>query len=164
MIKLDKLDYKILDALQREGRMTKVKLAETVNLSVSPCWERLSRLERAGIISGYHAEIDISKLFKPTMVWVEISLGHHHREDFDRFERHIEGVAEVVECWAIGGAIDYLIRVVTPHLEAYQTLMENLLSADIGIDRYVTCAVTKQVKHSSNLPLRVFLDAAKGNN
>lgn len=157
MIKLDKLDLKILSALQTEGRMTKVKLAETVSLSVSPCWERLKRLERAGVIAGYHAEIDLDKLFKATQVWVEIALAHHHSQDFTRFESFIADIDEVVECWAVGGSIDYLMRVITPHLDAYQALMERMLDADIGIDRYITYVVTKPVKSQTNLPLETLL-------
>lgn len=162
MVKLDKLDLKILAALERDGRMTKVKLAETVNLSVSPCWERLKRLERAGVIKGYHAEVDLDKLFKPTQVWVEIALDHHHAKDFSRFERHIESVDEVIECWALGGTVDYLMRVVVPHLAAYQALMEGLLDAEIGIDRYITLVVTKAVKKTAALPLESLMaDAPK---
>ncbi len=157
MIKLDPTDIKILCALQREGRMTKVKLAETVNLSVSPCWERLDRLEREGVISGYRAEVNLAKLLKTTTVWVEVSLNHHHREDFETFETGICDVPEIVECWATGGAIDYLMRVVSADLEAYQGLMEKLLAANIGINRYVTCVVTKAVKRPGVLPIEILL-------
>lgn len=153
MIKLDAIDLKILAALQNEGRMTKVKLAEKVNLSVSPCWERLRRLEREGVISGYRAEINLDLLVKTSTVWVEISLKHHQREDFENFETHMGNIPEVLECWAIGGTIDYLIRVLTADLDAYQEFMERLLDADIGIDRYVTCAVTKRVKKPGEVPI-----------
>jgi len=160
MVKLDAIDVKILIALQNDGRMTKVKLAQTVNLSVSPCWERLKRLERAGVVAGYRAEVDIDKLFIPTQVWVEISLQHHRREDFERFEAHIDSIDDVVECWALGGSIDYLMRVVSPHMDGYQLLMEGLLDADIGIDRYVTLVVTKPVKKNVGLPLETLLQEA----
>ncbi|HEY9162990.1 MAG TPA: Lrp/AsnC family transcriptional regulator [Magnetovibrio sp.] len=161
MIKLDAIDLKILAALQSEGRMTKVKLAEAVNLSVSPCWERLRRLEREGVISGYRAEIDLSKLVRAAMVWVEISLTHHRHEDFEAFERHINDMPEVVECWATGGTTDYLMRVVTPHMDAYQELIEQLLAADLGIDRYVTCVVTKRVKKPSELPIASLINGLR---
>jgi len=158
MIKLDDLDIKILTALQREGRMTKVKLAETVNLSVSPCWERLKRLEREGVIADYRAEIDMEKLVKLTQVWVEVSLSHHQQQTFVRFEDFVQDIEEIVECWATGGTIDYLLRIVTRDLEAYQRLIDHLLNAEIGIDRYVTCVVTKQVKKSNGLPIRNLLE------
>lgn len=158
MIKLDNLDLKILAALQNEGRMTKVKLAEIVNLSISPCWERLKRLEQAGIISGYRADIDIDKLFRPTQVWVEVALQHHRREDFARFEDYVENVSEIIECWALGGSIDYIMRVISPHMEGYQNLMERLLDASIGIDRYVTLVVTKPVKRNGVLPIESLMN------
>lgn len=157
MIKLDPLDIKILQALQGEGRMTKVKLAETVGLSVSPCWERLRRLERQGVICGYHARIDLAKVVKATAVWVEISLKRHRQEDFAAFERAILRRVEVVECWATGGTIDYVMRVVVSDLDAYQALMEDLLGEDIGIERYVTCVVTKAVKTAAPPPIERLL-------
>ncbi len=161
MIKLDAIDLKILAALQVEGRMTKVKLSETVNLSVSPCWERLRRLEREGVISGYKAEINLDMLVKTSSVWVEISLKHHQREDFEVFENLIADMPEILECWAIGGTIDYLMRVLTADLDAYQEFMEGLLDADIGIDRYVTCAVTKRVKKTGELPIESLIRGTK---
>ncbi|MBL4748609.1 MAG: Lrp/AsnC family transcriptional regulator [Magnetovibrio sp.] len=153
MIKLDAIDLKILAILQGDGRMTKVKLAEAVHLSVSPCWERLRRLEREGVISGYKTEIDLSKLAQAAMVWVEISLRHHSQGDFINFEKHISTIPEIIECWAVGGTIDYLMRIVSPNMEKYQELIEALLGADIGIDHYVTCVVTKIVKKPGPLPL-----------
>lgn len=161
MIKLDPLDIKILGALQNEGRMTKVRLAETVGLSVSPCWERLRRLERQGVISGYRAEIDLAKVVKAATVWVEISLKRHHQEDFEAFERTVLAQPEIVECWATGGTIDYLMRVIASDLDAYQVLMERLLAGDIGIDRYVTCVVTKAVKRPGTLPIAAILGAGR---
>jgi len=145
MIKLDAIDLKILSVLQHEGRITKVKLAEAINLSVSPCWERLRRLEREDVISGYHAEINLNNILKTTMVWVEVSLKHHQRDDFEIFERYISSVAEVIECWATGGTIDYLMRVSATDLDSYKKFREKMIEADIGIDLYVTCVSTKRV-------------------
>ena len=105
MIKLDELDLKILKTLQREGRITKVKLAEAVNLSPSPCWERLKRLEDLGVISGYHAHINLEKLVKPTLVLTEVTLRHHQHEDFQIFEKAVQDIPEIVECYALGGGV-----------------------------------------------------------
>jgi len=163
MIKLDAIDLKMLAALQGDGRMTKVKLAEAVNLSVSPCWERLRRLEREGVISGYKTEIDLSKLAQTAMVWVEISLRHHSQRDFHVFEKYISEIPEIIECWAVGGTIDYLMRITSSNMEKYQHLIEGLLDADIGIDRYVTCVVTKLVKKPGPLPLDSLISMPKKN-
>ena len=152
-MKLDELDIKILAALQREGRMTKLKLAETINLSPTPCWERLRRLEQAGVISGYHARLNLEKLARATMVLVEVTLKRHQHADFQRFEAAIRDVPEIVECYATGGGLDYVLKIVARDVDAYQRLIDRLLIDDVGIDRYFTYIVTKPVKELGALPL-----------
>jgi Lrp/AsnC family transcriptional regulator of ectoine degradation len=153
MIKLDAHDLKILEILQRDGRISKVKLAEEINLSPSPAWERLRRLERAGVIAGYHARLDTKKLVPTTTVMVEVTLTHHQSEDFERFEMAIRDIPEIVECLATGGGVDYLMKVVTRDVDSYQRLMDRLLEAGIGIDRYFSYIVTKPVKEGAGLPI-----------
>jgi len=160
-IKLDAIDLKILAALQRDGRLTKIKLAEEVGLSVSPCLERMRRLEKAGFIRGYNAEIDLSKLLSASRVFVEITLGGHTAADFERFETAIEAVPEVVECHAIGGGMDYLMKVVATDIDHYQQVIEELLNANIGIARYFTYIVTKPVKRAQGYPIQHLLTRAK---
>ena len=152
--KLDRYDLGILDALQKDGRMTKVKLAEAVHLTPSPCWERLRRLEQAGVITGYHARIDPKKLGPATIVMVEIALREHQQSDFTRFESAIQGSPEIVECQATGGGIDYFMKVVVPDVDAYQRLIDRLLESGIGIERYYSYIVTKAVKDGGMLPLK----------
>lgn len=151
--KLDPIDIKILAALQREGRMTKTALAEAVNLSPTPCWERLRRLEEAGFITGYHARIDLEKLTRATIVLVEVTLKRHQHADFVRFENAVLEIPEIVECHATGGGIDYMLKIVARDVDSYQRLIDRLLIDDIGIDRYFTYIVTKPVKDSADLPL-----------
>ena len=93
-LKLDRYDLAILQKLQQEGRITKVALAEAVNLSSSPCWERLRRLEDAGYITGYQANLNLRKLAPVTEVMVEVSLANHQAADFKRFETAILEVSE----------------------------------------------------------------------
>ena len=88
-LRLDAIDLRILDAVQRDGRMTKLALAEKVGLSPTPCWLRLRKLEKAGIISGYHAKVASRALAPVTTVLMEVTLGSHRQADFDRFERVI---------------------------------------------------------------------------
>ena len=145
-MKLDHLDLKILGVLQREGRITKVRLAEEVGLSPSPCMERIRRLEGAGYILGYHAEIDLAKLSAVATVFVEITLKSHEAGDFERFERAMAGSPWVSECYAIGGGIDYLVKVMARDIGHYQSLIDDFLERDIGIGRYFTYVVTKPVK------------------
>lgn len=159
--KLDAIDVKILAALQREGRMTKTALAETVSLSPTPCWERLKRLEKAGYIKGYRAELALEKLGAVTTVLVEVTLKQHRYEDFARFEQAIHGLDEIVECQATGGGIDYFLKVVAPDIDAYQRLIDRLLIADIGIDRYFTYVVTRPVKTALQPSVSAVLPAAE---
>lgn len=152
-MKLDPVDLRILTEVQRDGRITKVALAERVGLSPTPCWNRLRRLEEAGIISGYHARIAPRSVASITFIFVEIKLGGHKKHDFDRFERAVKVVPQVVSCWATGGSIDYVIRVAARDVAAYQEIMDRLLAEEIGISRYFTFVVTKTIKDDPVLPI-----------
>jgi Lrp/AsnC family transcriptional regulator of ectoine degradation len=158
MTKLDRIDLRILSVLQQHGRITKQKLANEVNLSVSPCWVRLKRLEEAGIIDGYHAEVQLEKLASFSIVLVEISLKHHASEDFQRFEDAIHEAPHVIDCYATGGGMDYLLKVIARDIDHYQALIDEMLEQNIGIDRYFTYIVTKTVKRSRFIPIRQVLD------
>jgi Lrp/AsnC family transcriptional regulator of ectoine degradation len=153
--KLDRYDIGILGALQRDGRMSKAKLAEAVHLTASPCWERLKRLEDSGVITGYQARIDPKKLGPATIVMVEIALREHGAADFERFESAVREVPEITECQATGGGIDYLMKVIVPDIDAHQRLMDRLLAGGLGIARYYSYVVTKTVKENAGLPLHV---------
>jgi Lrp/AsnC family transcriptional regulator of ectoine degradation len=160
--RLDAIDIRILAILQREGRITKLALAERAGLSPTPCWERLKRLERTGLIAGYHARIELRRLAPHAIVFAEVTLRSHRQVDFAAFEAEIRALPEVVECWAVGGGLDYLLKIVTPDIDAYQRLIDRLLGAGIGIDRYFTYVVTKPVKHSSELPIAELVNSARG--
>ena len=152
-LRLDAIDLKILDAVQRDGRITKLALAEQVGLSPTPCWVRLHRLEKAGIISGYHARVAIRTVLPVATVLLEVSLGSHRQADFDRFERVVRDIPEIVACWSVGGGVDYVLKVMARDIDAYQRLIDGLLEREIGIDRYFTYIVTKTVKEETVLPV-----------
>ncbi|CUH99765.1 Lrp/AsnC family transcriptional regulator [Leisingera aquaemixtae] len=143
---LDATDIRILSAVQKHGQLSKTKLAEIVNLSPTPCWARLAKLKAAGFIRGYHADIALDRVCDFTQVIVTVSLTHHRKSDFDRFEGHIRKLDAVTECIATGGGMDYVLKVFTPSLAAFQELMETLLAVELGIDRYMTYIVTRHVK------------------
>jgi Lrp/AsnC family transcriptional regulator of ectoine degradation len=147
---LDATDIRILSAVQKHGPLSKAKLAEIVNLSPTPCWERLTRLKAAGFIRGFHAEIALDRIAAVTQVVVTVSLAQHRKSDFDRFEAHIRDTDEIIRCVATGGGMDYVMTVVSPSLAAFLELMESLLAAELGIERYMTYIVTREVK--SELP------------
>ncbi|WP_027348752.1 Lrp/AsnC family transcriptional regulator [Halotalea alkalilenta] len=148
-MRLDRFDLRILEILSREGRITKSKLAERINLSVSPCWERVKRLERAGVIEGYGARIAGSVLVRRTPVWMQVELGSHALEAFERFERAMRDCPEVTECVAVGGGVDYLVKVEARDIDQYQRLIDSWLTSGLGISRYYTYIVTKTVKRES---------------
>ena len=145
---LDATDIRILSAVQQHGQLSKTKLAELVNLSPTPCWARLDRLKAGGYIRGYHAELALERIIDFTQVVVTVSLSSHRKAEFDRFEGYIQKLDEVLDCIATGGGMDYVMKTVTPSLAAFQVLMDELLSADLAIDRYMTYIATRHVKSS----------------
>ncbi len=151
--KLDDIDLKILDAIQRDGRITKLALAEKVGLSPTPCWMRLRRLEKAGIISGYHARVASRTIAPVANVLMEVTLGNHRQADFDRFERAVRNMPEIVACWSVGGGVDYILKVMTRDVDAYQRLVDDMLEREIGIERYFTYIVTRTVKEETVVPM-----------
>jgi Lrp/AsnC family transcriptional regulator, regulator of ectoine-degradation genes len=158
-MKLDAIDLRILEAIQENGRITKLALAEMVGLSPTPCWLRLRKLENAGIVTGYHARIAVRRVAPVTSVMMQVTLANHRQMDFGRFERAIAGTPDVVACWAVGGGVDYILKIMAPDIDAYQRFVDNLLDRDLGIDRYFTYIVTKTVKDETVLPITTLLSS-----
>ncbi|MDC0095892.1 Lrp/AsnC family transcriptional regulator [Amylibacter sp.] len=147
-ILLDATDIRILSALQNYGNLSKAKLAEVVNLSPTPCWIRLDKLKKSGLINGYSANISIKKIIDFTSVIVTVSLSSHRKHDFDNFETYIKNTDTITECIATGGGTDYIMKVITPNLKSFQELMNELISNDLKINKYMTYIVTKEIKSS----------------
>ncbi len=143
---LDAADIRILCALQQHGQLSKSKLAALVSLSPTPCWARFAKLKKAGLIRGYHADVAVSQIVDVAKVVVTVSLKSHRKTDFERFEDHIRQLDEITDCIATGGGMDYVMTVVTTNLPAFQVLIEGLLAAELGIDRYMTYIVTREIK------------------
>ncbi|MFX1737235.1 Lrp/AsnC family transcriptional regulator [Paraburkholderia sp. A1RI_3L] len=149
-MKLDRYDLAILRTLARDGRITKSRLAEEVNLSISPAWERVRRLEESGLIRGYRADIDWIAAFKGTRIVVEVTLARHTAHDMRRFEERVARAPEVVQCHATGGGVDYVMHVVSRDIDQYQRFIDSLLTDELGIERYFTYIVTKVVKQAGD--------------
>ena len=156
---LDKLDIKILAALQCDGRISKVELADKIGLSPSACWTRLKRLEDEGFIRAYKVDIDLGKIAQTTEFWTQITLSNHRFVDFEKFEQVVKTTDSVTECWAIGGGADYLLKFVVTGIEQYQHIIDSLLMAEIGIDRYYTYIVTKAIKRVEAPPIGSFIES-----
>lgn len=143
---LDATDIRILSAIQNHGQISKTRLSEIVNISATPCWARLDRLKAAGYIKGYHGDIALERVCDLTQVIVTVSLTHHRKADFDRFESWVGRHDEITDCVATGGGMDYVIKIVCPTLAAFQILMQSMLDAEFGVDRYMTYIATRVVK------------------
>lgn len=157
MTKLDPRDIAILQVLSRDGRISKTALAERVGLSPTASWERLHKLEKAGLIEGYRAEIALRKLGPHITVFVAAELTGHTAANFRAFEAAVATHDEITACWALGGGFDYLLQIVTRDIDAYQRLIDTLLDNRIGLARYYTYIVTKPVKAPGTIPFDAIL-------
>ncbi|WP_025900117.1 Lrp/AsnC family transcriptional regulator [Sneathiella glossodoripedis] len=158
MIKLDDRDLKILSILQKEGRITKAALAEKIALSPTPCWERLKRLEAEGIIEAYEAKISLHSFGPIEIILMQAELESHRSEDFETFEKAVQDIPEIVECWAVGGGVDYFLKFMTKDVDTYQRLVDRMLNDRIGLRRYYSYVVTKAVKDTPSPPVPDQLD------
>lgn len=154
-MRLDDRDLEILRLLSAEGRMTKAELAARINLSPTPAWERLRRLEEYGLIEGYHAKIALKALGDHVAVFVAVELEGHKAQDFQRFESAVQEFAQVRHCWALGGGYDYFLYVVAKNIPHYQDFMDDILARNLGVARYYTYVVTKAVKSLESFPFEL---------
>jgi DNA-binding Lrp family transcriptional regulator len=149
---LDRIDIKILAHLHKNGRMTNAALAGAVGLSASPCLARVKRLEKLKYIVGYGAYLDASKLGPTQIVFAEITLSDHRKEDFSKFEAVIKTCEALVECHLVSGGFDYLLKLVTRDIDHYQSIVDGWLERRIGIRRYFTYVVIKSPIIRRQLP------------
>jgi DNA-binding Lrp family transcriptional regulator len=151
---LDAIDVKILAALQRDGRMTNEALADRVGLTARPCLERVRRLQQAGIVAGFQAVIDVERLSRPVTVVSEIALDSQARRD--QVERRLRQIDEIVECWEVSGAFDYIARIVCADLGRYEELTAELLDDPaLGVGRVVSHVVLRAVRRFAGYPAQL---------
>ena len=124
---LDRIDRKILDLLQRQGRISMTELAERIGLSASPCAERVKRMERDGVISGYHARVSPEALGKTLLVFVEIKLSAKSGDVFDKVKQELLHMPEVLECHLVSGSFDYLVKARLSGMSEYRHLLGDIL-------------------------------------
>ena len=152
MYKLDERDIQILSILQEEGRITKTALADRLNLSLTPSWDRLQRLEEEGIIESYGARLSSPFLKNFHLVITEVELESHKEGEFARFEDAIMGFDEVLSCWSVGGGLDYILKVLVKDVSDYQDFLKRVLKANIGLRRYFSYAVLDRIKDTDVVP------------
>lgn len=149
---MDAIDRKILAALQEDGRLTVTELAAQVGLSVSPCHRRLRDLERSGAIRGYRAIVDADALGLAFEALVFITMRREDRDTLMGFEEGVAAIPHVIQAQRLFGDPDYLLRIVTTDLAAYQHLQDEKLSALPGIQRMTSTLVMKRIVNYRPLP------------
>lgn len=158
-VKIDQIDLRILAVLQRDGRITNLKLSEKVGLSPSPCLHRVRRLQNAKLIRQYGAQLDANRFIRHIFAYVEITLERHRKEDFQTFERFVLDTPEIISCALISGDYDYLLQFVAADLAHFHMLMDRILQARLGVARHFTHVVIKKIKDTWELPLQGLREA-----
>ena len=151
---LDEIDYRILEVLQRDGRISNQDLADQVGLSPSPCLRRMKALEAAGVIQKYVALVDPAAVGQGLQAMVEVRLEHQTSASVARFEKEIVKYPQVLECYLTAGDWDYVLRVVARDLEDFREACVNSLAKIPGVANVKSNICMTQVKYSTALPLK----------
>lgn len=152
---LDRIDRRILKILQADARISNVDLARQVNLSPTPCLERVRRLEREKYIQGYYALLDPHRLGAGLVAYVEVSLDRTTTNAFERFKEAIMRLDEVQECQMVAGGFDYLMKVRVADMVGYRKFLGDILSAIEGVSQTHTYVVMEEVKATTAIPMRI---------
>ena len=150
---IDRIDRRILDVLQRDGRISNLKLAEAVALSPTAVLARVQRLTRAGYILGYEARLNPLLLGAGMLVFVEVLLDRTSANVFEQFKAAVQVRAEIMECHLVAGGFDYLLKIRTADMNAYRQFSGDVLWLLPGVRETRTYAVMEEVKHSTALSL-----------
>lgn len=153
MATLDIIDRHLLAELQEEGRVTNVDLAKRVGLTAPPCLRRVRALEEAGVIRGYHADLDPSKLGFAITVFAMVSLKSQAEEDLRAFEDHIKALPDVRECHMLNGEIDFILKIVSQDLQSFQEFLTSRLTPAPNVASVKTSLTIRTAKSLPGVPL-----------
>ena len=153
MATLDSIDRRLLAELQAEGRVTNVDLAKRVGLTAPPCLRRVRALEEAGVIRGYHADLDASRLGFTITVFAMVSLKSQAEEDLRAFENHIKALPEVRECHMLNGEIDFILKIVSKDLQSFQEFLTSKLTPAPNVASVKTSLTIRTAKNEPGVPL-----------
>jgi DNA-binding Lrp family transcriptional regulator len=153
MATLDSIDRRLLAELQAEGRVTNVDLARRVGLTAPPCLRRVRALEEAGVIRGYHADLDPSRLGFTIIVFAMVSLKSQAEEDLRAFENHIRTLPEVRECHMLNGEIDFILKIVSKDLQSFQEFLTSKLTPAPNVASVKTSLTIRTAKNEPGVPL-----------
>ena len=152
-VPLDDLDRTILATLQEEGRITNVELARRVGLTAPPCLRRMRALEEAGVIRGYHAELDAGAMGFAIMVFALVSLKSQAEDDLRAFEAHVAALPEVRECHMLNGEIDFILKIVTHDLQSFQAFLTSRLTPAPNVASVKTSLTIRTSKVVCGIPV-----------
>jgi len=150
---LDKIDARILRVLQKDGRISNLKLAEDVHLSPTAVLERVKRLSRDGYILGYEAKLNPDKLGAGMMVFIEVVLDRTTHDAMNNFKAAVQVRPEILECHLVAGGFDYLIKTRVANMQAYREFVGSVIWALPGVRETRTYAVMEEVKNTTLLPI-----------
>lgn len=153
MTELDHFEIKIIRELQRDASLTTAQIADKVGLSASPCWRRIDRLEREGIIKKRVALIDRRKVGLNAHIFAQVRLNAHGRANLDDFSQAIRGFPEVLDAYVLMGTTDFMLRIVTRDIEAYERFFFEKLSKLDGIQEITSTVALSEIKSTSELPI-----------
>ena len=158
MDKIDRIDIKILKELQEDARLSIVNLANRVSLTATPCARRVHNLEKMGLLRGYVSLVDQSAVGLSVNAFIEVKLIRERVDEIARFEAAIKQYPEIMECYALSGGHDYLLRVVAPDLDRYHTFLRETLLAIHEIESVQTSFALDKVIYRTSLPLDHLID------
>ncbi len=151
---LDAIDLRILEILQQDAGLPNTDLAEKVGLSPAPCWRRVKRLEDAGVIARKVAILDPDAVGLPIIVFSSVKLTSHGDDALAQFETAVMAYPEVTECYTVSGAMDFLLRVVTTSMRAYENFLRERVLKLPGVSEVHSRFVVTQVKYTTAIPVR----------
>lgn len=152
-VKLDRIDRKILSDLQESGRMTNVQLAERAGISAPPCLRRVRALEEAGVIKGYHAEVDANTLGYAVTVFAQVGLSTQSEVDLKKFEDLVRGWPLVRECYLVSGEADYILKIVAEDWDSYQKFLTSHLTTAPNVSHIKSALGIRVAKHKPGVPV-----------
>lgn len=153
MTELDDHERRILRELQRDGQQTVAEIAAKVGLSASPCWRRIDRLEREGVIRGRVALVDRRKVGLSAHIFAQVRLNAHGRANLDEFAEAIRGFPEVLDAYVLMGTTDFMLRIVARDIDAYERFFFDKLSRLPGVQEITSTVALSEIKSTSELPI-----------
>jgi Lrp/AsnC family leucine-responsive transcriptional regulator len=152
---LDRIDRRILKILQEDGRIAVTEIARQVNLSITPCLARVRRLEGAGFIRGYFAQLDPERLGLSLLAYVTVNLDRTTPDVFERFSLAMHRFDEVIECQMVGGGFDYLVKVRVRDMKMFRKFLGQCMTAECGVQQTHTYFVMEEIKSTHKLKLQI---------